>query len=116
MKFRSFTALLGFVLLANFVPYNSPDVKASSDCSTGQYVISAYYSPVPGQSRYATGTYEGDIRLNGGGVTTASGTKVATAGGPFVAAPPCMPFGTSLVIEGLGTHQVLDRGGAREGL
>jgi peptidoglycan hydrolase-like protein with peptidoglycan-binding domain len=115
MKFRSFTAILSFVILISFVPTTPNKANAAEGCGTGQYVISAYYSPVPGQSRYATGTYEGDIRLNGGGVTTASGTKVADAGGAFVAAPPCMPYGTVLQIEGLGAHKVLDRGGAIKG-
>lgn len=34
-----------------------------------------YYKTVKGQSRYATGSYQGDIRLNGGGITY-SGKKV----------------------------------------
>lgn len=98
-----------------FSSYMNVNAQSGPACSTGTYVISAYYSPVPGQSRYATGTYEGDIRLNGGGVMTASGTPVSAAQGAFVAGPPCMPFGTQLDIEGLGTHQVLDRGGAIKG-
>ncbi len=79
---------------------------------TADFVVSAYYSPLPGQSRYATGSYDGDIRLNGGGVTTASGWKVLEAEGCFVAAPPQFPFGTVMEIDGIGTCLVLDRGGA----
>jgi peptidoglycan hydrolase-like protein with peptidoglycan-binding domain len=89
--------------------------QEAASCGSGVFVISAYYSPVPGQARYATGSYEADIRLNGGGVTTASGTKVDSVSSPFVAAPPCMPFGTQLEIENLGSHTVLDRGGAIKG-
>lgn len=107
--------LLCLATIVFFSSYMNVNAQSGPACNTGTYVISAYYSPVPGQSRYATGTYEGDIRLNGGGVMTASGTPVATAQGAFVAAPPCMPFGTQLDIEGLGTHQVLDRGGAIKG-
>lgn len=84
-------------------------------CGDGQYVVSAYYSPLPGQSFYATGTYVGDIRLNGGGVTTASGVKVADATGAFLAAPPCFEFGTILEFEGMGNYIILDRGGAIKG-
>lgn len=84
-------------------------------CGDGEYVVSAYYSPLPGQARYATGSYVGDIRLNGGGVTTASGVKVAEAPGAFLAAPPCFEFGTVLEFEGMGNYIVLDRGGAIKG-
>lgn len=31
------------------------------------FIATAYYSPVPGQEKYHTGTYEGDLALNGGG-------------------------------------------------
>ena len=108
------TSAILLTLLVTFL-YNSNYTFASTTCGSGEYVLSAYYSPVPGQSRYATGTYEGDIRLNGGGVMTASGTAVKDAGGGFVAAPPCMEFGTILSIDGLGTVKVLDRGGAIKG-
>ncbi|MBU0668223.1 hypothetical protein KJ951_03160, partial [Patescibacteria group bacterium] len=43
---------------------------------TRTYIISAYYSPLPGQLKYVTGSYQGDIRLNGGGVHGADGTPV----------------------------------------
>lgn len=84
----------------------------ANDCMDGEYVVSAYYSPLPGQERYATGTYVGDIKLNGGGVTTASGVKVAEAPGAFIAAPSCFEFGTILEFDGMGNYIVLDRGGA----
>jgi len=32
-------------------------------------VVTAYYKPLPGQKKYATGSYKGDIRLNGTGRT-----------------------------------------------
>lgn len=92
--------------------YGSAEAKA---CGDGEYVVSAYYSPLPGQSRYATGSYVGDIRLNGGGVTTASGVKVADAPGAFLAAPSCFEFGTVLEFEGMGNYIILDRGGAIKG-
>ena len=43
---------------------------------TKTFTISAYYSPLPDQSRYVTGSYEGDIRLNGSGVRSADGTAL----------------------------------------
>lgn len=90
-------------------------LAASDDYFEQNFVISAYYSPVPGQTRYATGTYGGDIRLNGNGVHTADGTAVASMGGGFVAAPPNFPFGTKMEIDGLGVFLVKDRGGAIKG-
>lgn len=87
-------------------------VAQAAESYTTNFVISAYYSPVPGQARYGMGSYEAEIRMNGGGVTTASGVKVADAPGCFLAAPPEYPFGTVMDVEGIGTCEVLDRGGA----
>lgn len=82
------------------------------DASYKEFVVSAYYSPLPGQSAYVTGTYAGDIRLNGGGVRTASGVLVEEAPGCFLASPPEYAFGTIMELEGIGQCVVLDRGGA----
>jgi len=73
------------------------------------YIISAYYSPLPGQAKYVTGSYEGDIRLNGGGVHGADGTSVYPG---MIAAPSTYAFGTKMKIPGIGTVSVHDRGGA----
>ncbi|MFC1655253.1 peptidoglycan-binding protein [Patescibacteria group bacterium] len=73
------------------------------------FIISAYYSPLAGQERYVTGSYEGDIRLNGSGVNSADGTPVYPG---MIAAPPTYAFGTKMNIPGIGTVAVHDRGGA----
>ncbi len=73
------------------------------------FIITAYYSPLQGQERYVTGTYEGDIRLNGHGVHGADGTDVYFG---MIAAPSYIPFGTKMEISGLGIGTVHDRGGA----
>ena len=73
------------------------------------FVISAYYSPIQGQKKYVTGSYSGDIRLNGGGVHSADGTPVFPG---MVAAPKTYPFGTKMNIPGIGVVGVHDRGGA----
>jgi peptidoglycan hydrolase-like protein with peptidoglycan-binding domain/3D (Asp-Asp-Asp) domain-containing protein len=73
------------------------------------FTISAYYSPIPGQEKYVTGSYEGDIRLNGSGVNSADGTPVYPG---MIAAPPKYPFGTKMNIPGVGIVAVHDRGGA----
>ncbi|MFA6305323.1 MAG: peptidoglycan-binding protein [Candidatus Gracilibacteria bacterium] len=76
---------------------------------TDTFTISAYYSPLPCQQKYATGNYEADIRLNGHGVHGADGTDVYPG---MVAAPRSYPFGTKLYIPGIGIVAVHDRGGA----
>jgi peptidoglycan hydrolase-like protein with peptidoglycan-binding domain/3D (Asp-Asp-Asp) domain-containing protein len=76
---------------------------------TKLFGITAYYSPLPGQSKYVTGSYQGDIRLNGRGTNGADGTPVYPG---MVAAPRTYPFGTKLYIPGIGLTAVHDRGGA----
>ncbi len=71
--------------------------------------ITAYYSPLPNQEKYVTGSYESDIRLNGRGTNGADGTPVYPG---MVAAPKTYAFGTKLMIPGVGTVAVHDRGGA----
>ncbi|MBI4975337.1 peptidoglycan-binding protein [Candidatus Peregrinibacteria bacterium] len=73
------------------------------------FTISAYYSPLPCQQRYATGSYESEIRLNGNGVHGADGTPVFPG---MIAAPKIYPFNTKLYIPGVGIVSVHDRGGA----
>lgn len=89
-------------------------VSANSDVTDGvpytkQMVISAYYSPLPDQAKYATGSYEGDIRLNGNGTNGADGTPVYPG---MIAAPKNYPFGFKMQIPGIGLVAVHDRGGA----
>ncbi len=73
---------------------------------------SAYYSPLPCQDRYVTGSFSGDKRLNGNGTNGADGTPVYPG---MVAAPGGVDgyeFGTKMQIPGIGTVGVHDRGGA----
>lgn len=86
-----------------------------ANCEDGIYNVSAYYSPLPGQKSYSTGSYIGDIRLNGSGVNTASGTSTYDVDSLFLAAPSCFKFGTVLDLEGFGQLKVLDRGGSIKG-
>jgi len=81
----------------------------TADSYQRTFIISAYYSPQPGQSRYVTGSYAGDIRLNGSGVNGADGTAVYPG---MIAAPRTYPFGTKMMIPNIGTVAVHDRGGA----
>jgi peptidoglycan hydrolase-like protein with peptidoglycan-binding domain/3D (Asp-Asp-Asp) domain-containing protein len=73
------------------------------------FKVTAYYSPLPNQSRYVKGSYEADIRLNGRGTNAADGTEVYPG---MLAAPYTYPFGTKIYLPGLGLGTVHDRGGA----
>ena len=84
------------------------------------FLVSAYYSPLPGQVKYVRGSYEADMRLNGRGTNGADGTPVFEG---MLAAPKSYNFGTRIGIPGLcdpmfwgtdcvGIGIVHDRGGA----
>lgn len=73
------------------------------------FVITAYYSPLPNQCCYVKGGYTADRILNGNGIAGADGTKVYPG---MIAAPGSYAFGTRVNLPGLGTFTVHDRGGA----
>lgn len=94
------------VVLQLFILF--PSVSANSEVKK-MIMVSAYYSPLPNQSFYMRGSYEGDIRLNGRGTNGADGTEVYIG---MIAAPSSYSFGTMVNIPGLGVGTVHDRGGA----
>lgn len=104
-------------LLASFVP--SMALASSNDAlrqkfASGQvfeqdFVLTAYYSPEPDQCCYVKGSHVEDVILNGNGTHGADGTPVYPG---MLAAPGSYPFGTRIVLPGLGTFTVHDRGGA----
>lgn len=106
---------ISFALLISSVAFVNPSIAISEDTldasgfSNKTFKISAYYSPLPCQDRYATGSYEGDIRLNGNGTNGADGTPVYPG---MIAAPKTYAFGTKMNIPGIGIVAVHDRGGA----
>ncbi|OGJ50725.1 hypothetical protein A2307_03690 [Candidatus Peregrinibacteria bacterium RIFOXYB2_FULL_33_20] len=95
------------IILILFLFFAFSDFVYASYQST--FVVTSYYSPVPNQDRYVTGSYEGDRRLNGNGTNGASGAQVFAG---FIAAPSSFSFGTKIFIPGFGTGEVQDRGGA----
>lgn len=80
--------------------------------------VTGYYSPLPDQEKYATGSYRGDIILNGRGIMASDTTPVYIG---MAAGPPHMEFGTNVIIEDLAKfdlpkiYTVHDRGGAIKG-
>ena len=73
------------------------------------FIATAYYSPLPNQTKYYLGNYAADLRLNGGGTHSADGIPVYAG---MIAAPSGYAFGTKIALDGLGVVSVHDRGGA----
>ncbi len=108
MQFRR---ILGAVLLVSTL---LPEVAVATTGDHAapydqEFVITAYYSPLPDQCCYVKGSYEADKVLNGNGTHGASGAPVYPG---MLAAPPQYAFGTVIRLPGIGTLKVTDRGGA----
>lgn len=91
-----------------FTNFNFATAEFSSN-SKRKFLVSAYYSPLPGQQFYFRGDFESEKKLNGNGTNGADGTPVFTG---MIAAPRNYAFGTKISIPGLGVGAVHDRGGA----
>lgn len=74
-----------------------------------EFVITAYYSPLPRQCCYVKGGERADKILNGEGARGADGTEVYPG---MIAAPPSYAFGTVVLLPTIGRFTVHDRGGA----
>jgi hypothetical protein len=111
-KFRApvfFATVAGILIQGAVFSSASADEPNAVRIEKKSFIVTAYYSPLPNQSRYLRGSYEGDIRLNGNGTNGASGKPVYPG---MLAAPKSYSFGTVIHLEGLGTGTVDDRGGA----
>ncbi len=102
---------LSSIVLASLVmPAIAIAAEENTDGSYEQdFILTAYYSPLPDQCCYIKGSEEADKILNGNGTHGADGTAVYPG---MLAAPPTYAFGTRIVLPGLGTMTVHDRGGA----
>ncbi len=96
------------ILLTSLVSSVYSPVYAEEKPFEQDFVVTAYYSPLPGQSAYFRGSYEEDIAFNGKGTNGADGTEVYTG---MIAAPDSYAFGTRIDLPGLGVGTVHDRGG-----
>lgn len=121
----------GIILLTLLAIFCSPD---TTTCASAQHhpsdfnaqtiakikptvaIASAYYKPVPGQKKYVTGSYHGDRRLNGTGITY-SGKQAEI--GDLAADLRYYPLGTTfrVFIDGkdFGIWTVEDKGEAIKG-
>jgi len=77
--------------------------------SAQTFQVSAYYSPLPNQHAYVSGSYAVDLRMNGNGTHGADGIPVYVG---MISAPSKYAYGTKIFIPGLGVGTVHDRGGA----
>jgi peptidoglycan hydrolase-like protein with peptidoglycan-binding domain/3D (Asp-Asp-Asp) domain-containing protein len=82
---------------------------SSGEAYERDFVITAYYSPLPDQCCYVKGNLHADMILNGQGIRAADGTGVYPG---MIAAPSSYTFGTRVTLPGIGTFAVHDRGGA----
>ncbi len=98
--------LTAFVAFFSFLPMSG---YAAAPLETKELVVTAYYSPLPGQSFYLRGNYEAEKVLNGNGTHGASGKPVFAG---MIAAPKSYSFWTRLDFEWMGVGIVEDRGGA----
>ena len=86
-----------------------PQAEASFEPYQKTFIVTAYYSPLPGQSFYVTGSLASDKRLNGNGTHGADGTPVYPG---MIAAPGTYSFGTRVSCPGYIDGEIHDRGGA----
>ena len=85
-------------------------IQATTHASdTWYFIVTAYYSPLPGQNYYITGNYESEVRLNGQWIAGASWKGVFSG---MLAAPGKYSFWTKIELDWLGIGSVEDRGGA----
>lgn len=86
------------------------NLKMEEPVTIGRYFyVTAYYSPLPGQRRYTTWSFEWDIRLNWNWKHTASWKPVFSW---LLAAPTNYTFWTKIELEWLWVWEVSDRWGA----
>jgi hypothetical protein len=100
-----FLVIFGISSLSQTITTFSEFSEASIE-SDSYFIVTAYYSPLPDQDEYITGSYQWDIRLNGSGVRWASGKEVFPW---MIAAPKKYAFGTKIYIEWLWVGSVEDR-------
>jgi len=75
-------------------------------------VVTAYYTPEKKQGKYATGSFKGDVKLNGKGITFYGSRAVV---GTIAADPKFLPPGTVVFVPGYGMGIVQDIGSTIKG-
>lgn len=105
------TTIVLFIWSLAFFSY--PPVFAESlplpDGEARMFTLTGYYSPLPNQPYFLTGSYESEIRLNGQGIAAADGTPVYPG---MLAAPANYEYGMKICLPDFGCGKVHDRGQA----
>jgi 3D (Asp-Asp-Asp) domain-containing protein len=107
LKLSKLLKVICFSLMVWSVGENSQATKNDSIREV-KVVCTAYYKPSPDQDSFATGSYKKEVKLNGYGKLTKSGT-IPTSG-TVAADPKIFPIGTTLYIPGYGLGVVKDTG------
>ncbi len=107
MKIHKISFALSAVFALSFPA--SATLQSATTPYEQDFVLTAYYSPLPNQCCYVKGSLEADKILNGNGTHGADGTPVYPG---MLAGPPSYAFGTRISLPGLGVMTVHDRGGA----
>lgn len=102
------SVIVSWLLIVLILPADATD-GGPTEPFERDFVITAYYSPLPGQCCYVKGGEAADKVLNGNGTHGADRTAVKPG---MIAAPKSYPFGTRIKLPGIGVGTVHDRGGA----
>lgn len=76
----------------------TPSKRRNTQSKVFRVLATAYYEPIKGQRRYATKSFRGDLKLNGGKKTS---TGKSPEVGMIAVDPKVIPLGTELYIPEL---------------
>jgi 3D (Asp-Asp-Asp) domain-containing protein len=100
------------LLFALFATANSSLAKIHKVSKKAKFIVTAYYKPLPKQKKYATGSYKGDLRLNGTGRTF---SEEEVRDGDAAADLRVLPLGTFVNVPGHKIVRIKDIGGDIKG-
>lgn len=86
--------------------FNLNNIASAQDGADKYFIVTAYYSPLPDQKHYTTGSYWWDLKLNWKGHTTASWKPVEVW---LLAWPSNYPYGTKIYFDWFWVWVVEDR-------
>jgi hypothetical protein len=95
--YKKVLTYIGIILASTLMA--PPATSFANSVQPTTFIVTAYYSPLPGQSFYLKGNFEAEKRLNGNGTHGASGKPVFAG---MIAAPKSYSFGTQIFFEGMG--------------
>ncbi|MDH3324287.1 MAG: peptidoglycan-binding protein [Candidatus Peregrinibacteria bacterium] len=110
MRFVFVKKVLSVIILVGIlIPTLNIEAAEIKGGTKHNFTITGYYSPLPNQNFYVTGSYEAEIRLNGKGRNGADGTPVYPG---MMAGHGGFEFGTKVCVPNFGCGAIHDRGQA----